>query len=181
MIKIQLPFRSCITGLLLSAGLSLFFYYAILITYTHLFVSIVLLLSLIILCSLLLWITIKYDQASDVIDVFSKTISLDMSCSRPDALRYMKVIRPVQPYAAVLGALSATLFLLLAVPAIILYWVAHPEQPETSLNACVYFMSAGISTFYYLSNRDQFASPAERILYFAGILLGPLGIIWIIS
>jgi hypothetical protein len=181
MAKIRDPFRSCITGLLLSGGLTLFFYYAILITYTYLFLSVTILGSLIVLCSLLLWISVKYDQASDVIDVFSKTISLDMARSRPDALRYMKFIRPVQPYAAVIGALSGTIFLLVAVPALILYWAVHPALPETALNVCVYVMSAGISIFYYLSNRDQFTSPADRILYFSGILLGPAGIIGAIS
>lgn len=174
-------FKSFITGLLLSAGLSLFLKFGISLAYNYLLESILALVSLTVISSFGFWINIKCDQMFDVIDVFSKTISLDLKASQPGIVKLLRFIKPVMPYTIAFGILSGLLLMLLALPALIIYWAVHPAQPEMSLSVCAFLMSIGISILYYLSNREQFPSAAGKAAFVAGILLGLAGVIKVIS
>ncbi len=169
------PLESLITGLLLSAGLSFFYYFGILITYNYLLESILFLISLTLICSLIFWINIKYDRMFDVVDVFSKTVSFDLKFSQPGFVRLLSLLRPVNPYAGVLGTLSGLLLALWAVPALIIYLAIHPDPPGKFLNIIVFFMCGGTGILYFISSKDFFPSAADKGMYFTGILLGSLG------
>jgi hypothetical protein len=161
--------------------LSLFFHFGILIVYSYLVETVLVLIALTIICSAIFWINIKYDRASDVIDVFSKTISFDLKFSDSRLFRLLRILRPLNPYAGIFGSLSGLLLVLWAAPAFILFWALHPDQPVLSLKIVVYIMSAGMCTLYYFANKDQFLSATDTISYFTGVVVGPMGIIKILS
>lgn len=168
-------FKSFITGLFLSAVLLLFLNFGISLAYNYLLESILTLVSLIVVSSFAFWINIKCDQMFDVIDVFSKTISLDLKVSQPAIVKLLRFIKPALPYMIAFGILAGLLLMLLVLPAAIIYWVVHPAQPEMPLSVGAFFISIGISILYYLSNREQFPSAAGKAAFLAGILLGLAG------
>ena len=174
-------FNSLIKGLLISTVLSFLFYTGISFVYNYLLESIVSLISLTILCFLIFWINIKYDEISDRIDVFSKTIAFDFQYSQPKFFNLLRFIRPLNPYIGALGTILALLFVFLAVPALIIYLAIHPNPPGTSLKIGAFFLSTGIGILYYFFNKDKFPSLADKVMFFTGILLGPVGVFEIIS
>ncbi len=179
--RLNYPFRSFTTGLLLSAGASLFFYVGISLSYAYLSEFLILLLGLTVFCSLIFWIKVKSDHLFDIVDVLSKTVSLDLISCQPGIYRFLLFMRPVSPYIIATGALLMLLLVLGTVPALFIYWVVHPHSPGMSLAFAVYSMSAGTGLFYYVFNKDQFSSVSDRILFFAGALLAPAGAVEILS
>lgn len=167
-------FRSFITGLLLSAGLSFFFHFGILSAYKYLPGSILFLAVLTVLCFLIFWMNIKYDRYLDVQDVFFKTISFNefnLSTNYFNKL-FIRYIRPLNPYIGLLGTMAGLLFALWAVPALIIYWSINPDALSKLLNIAVFFMVAGAGMLFFLACKERFPSIADRITYFAGILFG---------
>ncbi|MBI4683478.1 MAG: hypothetical protein HY757_10325 [Nitrospirae bacterium] len=110
-----------------------------------------------------------------MVDVFSKTISFDFKFSQPGFVRLLKLLRPVDPYAGLLGTLSGLLLVLWALPALIIYLAIHPDPPGKLLNIIVFFMCGGTGILYFISDRDSFSSVADKVMFFTGILLGSLG------
>ena len=174
-------FNLLIKGLLISAVLSFLFYSGISFVYNYLLESVISLISLTILCFLIFWINIKYDEISDRIEVFSKTIAFDFQYSQPKFFSLLRFVRPLNPYIGALGTILALLFVFLAVPALIIYLAIHPASPGASLKTGAFFMSAGTGILYYFFNKDKFPSVADKVMFFMGILLGPVGIFEIIS
>lgn len=176
------PLKSLVTGIVLSAVLSLFFYSGILVTYKYLPESILLLIGLTILCSVIFWMIIKFDQYLEVNEVFYKTISFDFKLSNIKTSKYFtRFIRPLNPYIGALGTIAGLLIVLWVVPALIIYLVVNQDPSGKPLKITVLFMSVGISISYYLTNKDQFPSVADKFAFFIGIILGPVGVINIIS
>ncbi|GBD97179.1 MAG TPA: hypothetical protein ENG83_02235 [Nitrospirae bacterium] len=174
-------FNSLIKGLLISTVLSFLFHSGISFVYNYLLESILLLISLTILCFLIFRINIKCDEISDRIDVFSKTIAFDFQYSQPKFFNLLRFFRPLNPYIGALGTILALLFVFLAVPALIIYLAIHPNPPGTSLKIGAFFLSTGIGILYYFFNKDKFPSLADKVMFFTGILLGPVGVFEIIS
>jgi hypothetical protein len=175
------PLTSLITGLLLSAGLSLFFYFGILITYHYLPGSVLLPVCLIVIFSLLFWTNIKYDHMLDLNDVFSKTISFDMKISTGFAGFFLRFMRPLTPYIGAVITLAVILLLLWGVPALIIYLVIYPGPAGTLLIIGVFCLSSGTCISYFYSNKDAFPSVADKTMFFIGILCGTAGVISILS
>jgi hypothetical protein len=90
-------------------------------------------------------------------------------------------MRPLNPYIGALGTIAGLLFVLWAVPALIIYLAAHPGPPGKSLTVIVSLMSAGAGTLYYFSGKDRYPSATEKVTFFAGILLGLITAVSIIS
>ena len=174
-------FKSLITGLLLSAGFSLFFYFGTLITYNYLLESIIILVGIIVICSLILWINIRFDHMIDLTDVFSRTIAFDFEFSQPVFFRALRFLRPASPYIGVLVTISVLLLVLLGIPAMIICWLIHPGPPGTSLKIWALIVSVGTAMLYFNSNKDQFPSAADKAAFFTGTLLGLAGALKIVS
>jgi len=179
--RLKYPLRSFTTGLVLSSGAAFFFYLGISLSYTYLSESLISLLGLTLLCSLIFWLKGKCDHMFDIVDVFSKTVSLDLKSGQPGVYRFLFFLRPVYPYIIASGALMMLLWVLWSVPALIMYWFVQPHSPGTSLGFIVYFMSVGSGILYYLSNKDQFPTLSHRITFFAGVLFAPAGAVKILS
>jgi len=171
------PLKSLLTGLLMSAGISLFLYAGILITYNYLPGSVLFPIGLIMLFSLLFWISIKYDHMLDLNEIFSRTIAFHMKARTGFAVFFLRYLRPLNPYIGVLITMLVLFLLLLTVPALVIYLAVHPGQPATMLGICVLCLSTGICTSYFYYNRDAFPSVADKIMFFAGILCGSVVLI----
>ncbi|MBI5665900.1 MAG: hypothetical protein HZC49_12570 [Nitrospirae bacterium] len=165
------------TGLLVSAGLSLFLYAGIRITYIYLPGSVLFLIGLIILVSLLFWMSIKYDHMLDLNEVFSKTISFGMRARTGFASFFLRYMRPLNPYISVLITMLVMLLLLLTGPALIIYLMTYPGPPGALLKICVLFISTGICMLYFYHDRDTFPSIADKLMFITGTLLGTVALI----
>lgn len=174
-------FNFLIKGLLISTVLSFLFHSGISIVYNYLPVSIFLLIGLTVLCFLIFSINIKYDEILDRIDVFSKTIAFDYQYCQPKLFNLLRFIRPINPYIGALGTILALLLVFLAVPALIIYLASHPDPPAKSLKIGAFLISTGIGISYYFFNKDKFPSFADKVMFFTGILLGPMGVFEIIG
>ncbi len=172
--------RSLLTGLLISAGLSLFLHVGILITYNYLPGSVICLIGLVMFFSLLLCVSIKYDHMLDLNKVFSKTISFDTKVRTGFAAFFLRYLRPLTPYAIAFISILVLFLLLLTVPALIIYLMTYPGDPEKLLKVCVFCMSIGICISYFYYNRDAFPSLADKLMFNAGILCGTAALIKIL-
>jgi len=166
------PLRSLLRGFLVSAGLSLFLYAGILITYRYLPGSVYFQIGLIIFFSLLFWVSIKYDHMLDLNEVFSKTISFDMKVRTGFAAFFLRYLKPLNPYIGAVITLLVLFLLLFTVPAMIIYLMTYPGPAGKLLKICVMCMSTGICISYFYYNRDAFHSVAEKLMFIAGIVCG---------
>ncbi len=174
--------KPLVTALFLSAGLSMFFYSGILFAYKLLPVSILFILGLTAFCCLAFWLIYKYERYLEVNEVFYKTIALDFKIHKSKFNKiFTRSIGPLNPYIGLLGTVSGLLFLLWAVPALIIYLMVHPAPHGKFLNIAVFIMSIGISSLYFFSNKKDYSSVLDKIFFFAGILTGPLGTISVLS
>jgi hypothetical protein len=175
------PLKSLFKGFLISTGLSILLYPGISLTYNYLPESILLMIAITIICFLVFWINIKYDEIYDRIDVYAKTISFDYRFSHPKLLKVFHFMRPINPYIGAAGTILLLLCLILSLPALIIYWAVDPAQYETALKTGVFIMSTFIGILYFFSSRDVIISPINRIMFFTGILLGPVGAFKVLS
>ena len=174
--------KSLITALILSTGLSIFFYSGILITYKFFPVSILFILGLTAFCCLTFWLIFKYERYLEVNEVFYKTIALDFKIHKSKFNKiFTRSIGPLNPYIGFLGTVSGLLFIFWAVPALIIYLLVYPAPHGKFLNIAVFIMSIGISLLYFFSNKEDYSSVLDKIMFFAGILAGPLGTIRVLS
>ena len=175
--------RAFITGLLLSSGLSLFFYFSIGFMHKYMPVSFYVLIGMTVGSFVIFSIIVKYDSYLEVNDVFRKTISYSDFNLNNDRLAklFMRYVRPLNPYFCIIGAISGFLLVFCAVPAISIYWAVKTDNMEFWLQGCVVLMSVGMSLVYLLSNRADIGSSANRLLFIAGILTGSLSVINTIS
>lgn len=180
LLTITNPLRSLLTGILVSAGLSLFLHAGILITYNYLPGSILFLIGLIIIISLLFWISIKYDHMLDMNEVFFKTISFDMNVRTGFAAFYVRYMRPLNPYIGILIAMLVLFLLLLSVPALIIYLMTSPNPPGALLKVFVFCMTTGICISYFYYNRDSFPSAADKLMFIAGAICGAAALNYIL-
>jgi hypothetical protein len=169
--------KSIVTGLFLSAGLTVFFYFGISISYKYLIQSILIITGLIVICSFIFWLNLKSGQMEDLTEVFFKTIAFDFKFSQPGFFRVLRFLKLLDPYIAVFTALLVLLLMLWAVPAVIIYIAVHPGVPDNSLRVVVFIMSVVTSVLYYRSNRDQFSAPADKAGFLAASLIGPLAVV----
>jgi hypothetical protein len=175
--------RAFIAGLLLSSGISIFFYFSIVFMLKYMPVSFYVLIGMTVGSFVIFRIIIKYDRYIEVNDVFRKTISYSDFNLNNDRLAklFMRYVRPLNPYLGIIGAISGFLLVFCAVPAIIIYLTVTTDNMEIWLYGCVVLMSAGMSLVYLLSNRADIGSSVNRLLFIAGILTGSLSVINIIS
>ncbi len=166
------PLRSLLTGLLLSAGLSLFLYAGIMIIYNYLPGSVIFLIGLIMFFSLLLWVSIKYDHMLDLNDVFSKTISFDMKVRTGCNTFFLRYLRPLNPYIGAFITILVLFLMLMTVPALIIYLITYPGPAGTLLKISVFCISTGICISYLYYNRDVFPSVGDKLIFIAGITFG---------
>ena len=166
--------KSFITGLLVSAGGSLFFCFGISIIYKHLSASILFLAGLTILCFVIFRMNNKYGRYLDVNDVFRKTISFHDFKMRDSkwADSFTRFIRPFNPYVGALGVISGLVSILLVVPSLIIYSVRYPDPPGMLLIVAILVMNAGICLLYYAGNKEEFSAVGDKIAYVTGVLLG---------
>lgn len=175
-------FKSFTAGLLISSCLSLFFHFGIMFVYNLLPESVFLLSGLSFLCFLVFWINVRFDQMNDVTDVLSRTVAFDFKSSQTGLIHSLvRRLMPVNPYIGVLGTVSGLLLLLWAVPALIIYWIKHPDSPGMSLKAGAYSLSAAAGILYFFLCRDKYPSIADKAAFLAGISLGPWGAFRFIS
>lgn len=175
--------RAFISGLLLSSGLSLLFYFSIKLMHKYMPVSFYALIVLTVGSFVIFWVNIKYESYLEVNDVFRKTISYsDFNLNNDRMVKlFMRYVRPLNPYLGIIGAVSGLLLVFSAVPAIILYWIAKSDNMGTWLYGGVVIMSLGMSLLYLLCNRADISSLVNRAFFIAGILTGSLSVINIIS
>ncbi len=174
-------FKSLLKGLLVSIVLSIFFYLGISAVYTYLPGSILVLIGLTIICFLIFWINLKYDEINDRIDVYAKTIAFDFWSSHSRFLNLLRFVRPLNPYIGALGTIFLLASVLLAVPALIIYWAAYPESPEKAIETGVFLMTAGMGLSYLFFNKDQEFLLSEKVIFLAGILIGTVGTLKVLS
>jgi hypothetical protein len=174
-------FKSLLKGLLVSIVLSIFFYLGISAAYAYLPGSILILIGLTIICFIIFWINLKYDEINDRIDVYAKTIAFDFWSSHPRFLNLLRFVRPLNPYIGAIGTIFLLASVLLAVPALIMYWAVYPGSPEEALQTGVFLMTAGIGLSYIFFIKDQDMLLAEKIIFFAGILIGTAGALKFLS
>ena len=169
-------------GLLISSGLSLFFYFSIAFMHKYMPVSFYVLIGLTVGSFVIFWIFIKYDSYLEVNDVFRRTISYnDFNLNNARlAKSFMSYVRPLNPYIGILGTISGLVLVFCAVPAIVIYWTANTDSMENWLQGSVVLMSVGLSLVCLLSNRDDISSSVSKVLFTAGILVGPMSVINII-
>ena len=176
------PFKSFMTGIIVSTCLAFFFYFGILIVYNYLHESILFLSGFAVFCFLIFWINVKCDQMTDLIDVISKTVAFDFKTAHPKIINsFSRFLRPLNPYVGVSGTISGLLFVLWAPPALIIYWAVHPEPPEMSLKIAVFSMSAATGILYFIVCKDRFPSAIHKITFFTGMSLGLLGVFGLIN
>ena len=166
------PLWSLMKGILVSAGLSLFFHFGILITYYYFPGSVLCMIGLIMLFSLLFWMNITYDHMLDLNDVFSKTISFGMNVRTGFAGFFLRVLRPLNPYIGVVITILFLLLVLWSVPALIIYLVVYPGPPGNLLKIGVFCMSTGLCISFFYYNREMFPSVADKLTFICGILCG---------
>lgn len=86
-------------------------------------------------------------------------------------------------YSTVVEILSACLLafavisILFAFPAMMLYWMFNPDVPKRAIEIAVIFLSIGISIVFYFRNKHKLLSPADKITFFSGVLIGPITLI----
>jgi hypothetical protein len=167
--------KSLLAGFMISAGLSFFFHFGILLVYSHWSESALILSGLAVFSFMIFWINIKFDRIIDRIEIVSRTIAFDYKFSYSNFINFFsRFMRPLNPYIGALGTVSGLLFVFCAVPAVIIYLEVHPGQPEKLLTFIVSFMSAGAGTLFYFSCRNRFPSITDKVMFFGGILLGQL-------
>ncbi len=171
------PGRAFITGFLMSGGLSFFYYFGISRTYAYMPQSVLLFIVLLVFCSLIVWINVKYDRASDVIDVFSKTISFDIEHGQPKFFKLLGLFQPLNPYAGVLGTLVGLLIVFWAIPALLLYLAIYPDSPAAAIKYVVFLMGSGTCIFYFISNKTEFPSLLHKAAFITGIVLAAWGVV----
>jgi len=176
------PLKSLITGILFSALLTLFLYSGIAISCKYLFQMIISLITLIIFSSLIFWINLKHDYMSDLMNITSSTVAFDFKFSRP---RYVasisKVLKRINPYIGVLVTLSGMLIILWVLPAFIINLSTTSETSDKYISLSVLLMSTGTCTAYFFYNRDQFTNIMSNMFFFAGVLMGSVGVSTILS
>ncbi len=112
----------------------------------------------------------------DVNDVFSRTVSFDLKFAHRKVFRFCaSVQRPLQQYIGRLVAIMAFLIVLLPVPALIIYWTKYPDSPGLLLTGEVFFLSAGLSTLYFMGQGKTSLLSFEKTVYFVGVFLGTAG------
>ena len=72
------------------------------------------------------------------------------------------------------------LMIVWAIPAWIIYSVLQPEYPKRALKISVFLLTTGSGILYYIHNKEKLPSIADKITYFSGVTLGPVGVIEII-
>ena len=76
-----------------------------------------------------------------------------------------------------LTLLFSILLIVWAIPVLVIYWIISPNPPQKAVKIAVLLMSTGTGTMYFLYNRDQFPSIADKVTYFAGMTLTPVGVL----
>ncbi len=65
-------------------------------------------------------------------------------------------------------------------PAIIIYWVLKPEDIKKAIEITVLLISISAGLIYYFKNKEKFPKPSDKITFFTGVFLGPVGIVKIL-
>ncbi len=170
------------TGFIMSAVILLIQYSSIKWLYQYMPESVIILAGMTVFCFVLFWMVIKYDRFLEINDVYRKTISIhDFNLNSAGLPKlFIKYVRPINPYIGIAGTIMVVVFVLCAVPAVILYWVVNSELMETWLKILVVLMSFVMSALYLVNNRDSFSPAWEKIVFGLGILCGTLGPVYII-
>jgi hypothetical protein len=72
--------------------------------------------------------------------------------------------------------LGGILLIIWTFPALILFWIIKPTGLRSSIKISIFFISAFIGTIYYFRNQRKFPTVADKVTYFSGVLLGPVGV-----
>ncbi|MBZ5498376.1 MAG: hypothetical protein LAP85_18405 [Acidobacteriia bacterium] len=70
----------------------------------------------------------------------------------------------------------AALMCLCSIPAFFIYLALSPEHYAKAIRISVLLVSTGIGTFYYLTRRERFPTVADKVTFFTGVVLGPVGV-----
>jgi len=158
------------TGITLSACLSLFLYFGILLIYNFFPLSSMIMFGMVLVFSLIFWMNIKYDHMLDLNDVFSKTISFDMKSRNGFAGFFVRFLRPLNPYIGLSVTVLVLVLVLWGVPASIIYLLVYPGPPDKLLKVIVLCMSTGTCLLFFYYNRDAFPSMKDKLMFIAGVL-----------
>lgn len=176
------PLRSLFTGILISVALTLILYFGISLSCKYLLQVTLSLIGIIIISSLIFWINLKHDYMSDLTNIISSTVAFDFRFSRPGYVASISnALKRLNPYIGLLATFSGILVLLWVLPALIINLLTTPESSDNYLSISVFLMSTIICTAYFFSNRDQFTKVMSNIFFFAGVLLGTMGVLKVFS
>jgi hypothetical protein len=176
------PFKSLLTGIIISMLLTLFLYFGIRLACTYLIQVTVSLIALIIISSLLFWINLKHDYMSDLMNTISSTVAFDYRFSRSDSpAAITDVLKRINPFIGALGTFSGLLLLLWTLPALIITLISPHEISDKYVFLSAFLMSTGLCTAYYFTNRDQFPAGTGIFSFYAGIATGSFGMYKILS
>lgn len=67
-----------------------------------------------------------------------------------------------------------------SVPALVLFSLFWPGDFRRPVSLAVFLISIGLGIFLYRRWRDQLVTPADKITFFTGVLLGPVGVVRIL-
>jgi hypothetical protein len=65
-------------------------------------------------------------------------------------------------------------------PALIIYWHFNPEYPERAVKIFTLLIGIAFSTLYFLNNREKFPTIADKVTFFTGVILAPVGVLELI-
>ena len=88
----------------------------------------------------------------------------------------MASLSPFGAIATIFGVMCAVW----ALPALIIYWTLNPDYPKRAIKIFALLIGIASSLLYFLANRDKFPSVADKVTFFTGVILGPIGALEII-
>lgn len=62
------------------------------------------------------------------------------------------------------------------VPSLLSYLIFDIERTDKVIKVTVFVISLICSTIYFLYNREKFKGPGDKVGYFSGAILGPVGV-----
>ena len=82
----------------------------------------------------------------------------------------------LSPFGAI-GAIFGMMCAVWAVPALIINWHLNPETPKRAIKIFALLIGIAVALLYFLANREKFPSVADKVTFFTGVILGPVGIV----
>ncbi len=72
--------------------------------------------------------------------------------------------------------LLRTVFVVMFIPVMILFWTVNRELGRKSINVALLALSSGAGIIYYYKNKKKFSNKGYAYLYFTGLLLGSVAV-----